>query len=87
MSDALPLDPLEHAITIAATRALRARAAVLRKRAAGGVTVVNCGDRPPVVVVASESAHALKIARDFDRIAAALEAERAEHAFGLEGGR
>jgi hypothetical protein len=26
-------------------------------------------DRPPVVIVTSESAHAFKIARDFDRIA------------------
>jgi hypothetical protein len=46
-----------------------------RARASIGVTVVDRGRQPPVLVVASEAAHAFEIARDFDQIAADLEAE------------
>jgi hypothetical protein len=65
-------DPLEAAIAEAAIRALRRRANAIRQRAAPGVTRL---DRPPVVIVTSESAHALRIARDFEAIADSLESE------------
>ena len=66
-------DSLEHAIVAGAVGALRGRADLLRQRAAADVDVL---DRVPVVlVVASEAVHALRAARDWDRIAAELEAE------------
>jgi hypothetical protein len=69
---AQPLDPLEAAIRAAAARALRRRADAIRKRAAVGVTVLDRS--PPVLVVTSESATALRIARDFSDLAGDLEA-------------
>jgi hypothetical protein len=66
-------DALEADILAGAVRALRRRAALLRKKAASGVTVVD-GYRRPVLIVTSESAHAFKIAKSFDEIAADLEA-------------
>jgi hypothetical protein len=70
-----PVDPLEADVLSGAIRALRNRAAAIRKRAAPGVTRL---DRPPGVIVTSESATALRIAKDFDAIAAELEAEAAQ---------
>lgn len=65
---------LDLAITSGAISALRRRAAALRKRASGGVSVLD--RRPVVLVVASESAHLFKIARQLDAIAdSLLEAE------------
>ncbi len=68
-------DPLEFAFLTGAVRALRNRAGALRQRAAPGVTKLD--RTPPVLVIASESAHALKIAGDFEAIANAIEAEAA----------
>jgi hypothetical protein len=65
-------DPFEAAIAEAAIRALRRRANAIRQRAAPGVTRL---DRPPVVIITSESATALRIAKDFEAIADSLEAE------------
>jgi len=65
-----PVDPLESAVLAGAVRALRRRAEAIRKRAAPGVTRL---DRPPVVIVTSESATSYKIAKDFDAIADAIE--------------
>jgi hypothetical protein len=62
-----PVDPLEDAIAAGAVAALRRRAAAIRVRASVGVTVLD--RRPPVRIVSSESATALRIAKDFDRIA------------------
>jgi hypothetical protein len=73
MSAALPLD-LEAEILTGAVRALRRRAAAIRERAAPGVTRLE-SYRPPVVIVTSESAHALRIARDFYSLADSLESE------------
>jgi len=67
-------DPLEAAMTAAVISVLRRRAAAIRERAAPGVTRL---DRPPVVIITSESETALRIAKDFDAIAAELEAEAA----------
>jgi hypothetical protein len=58
------------AIASGATRALRRHAASIRRRAASGVTVI---DVPFAVVRSCESAQALKIAADLDRIASDLE--------------
>ncbi len=69
----MSLDPLETAIEAAVVRALRRRAEALRQRAAQGVDVLDCS--PPVLVIESKSAHAFKIARDLDAIAAAVKAE------------
>jgi hypothetical protein len=63
-------DPFEAAIAEAAIRALRRRANAIRQRAAPGVTVLD--RRPPVRILTSESATALRIAKDFDRIADVL---------------
>jgi len=71
---AQPFDPLEMAIVAAAARALRRRAEAIRKRAAPGVTALD-GYQPLVFVVTSEAAHALRIARDWDSMAAELERE------------
>ncbi len=68
------LDPLESAIRASAVRALRRRAEAVRKGAADGVTVLD-GYAPPVLSVTSEAATAFKIAKDWDQIAAELEAE------------
>jgi len=68
----MTVDQLEAEILTGAVRALHRRAAAIRQRAALGVTRL---DRPPVVIVTSESATALRIARDFDEIAAQIEAE------------
>ena len=76
MSAVPPLDPLERAIGAAAARALRKRASLLRAKASTGVTVIDRGQRPPVLVVASKSATFLKIAKSWDAIAAELEAEK-----------
>jgi len=65
--------PLEGEMIAAAARALRRRATALRKRAAPGVTVLD-GYAKPVLVIASETAHALRIARDWERVARELEA-------------
>jgi len=73
MSAAQPRDPLEADMVGGAVRALRGRADALRKRAAPGGTGLD--REPPVIIVASEAPHSLKIARDLDRIADALEAE------------
>jgi hypothetical protein len=67
-----PVDPFESAMLSGAIRALRRRANAIRQRAAPGVTRL---DRPPVVIVTSESAHALRIAKDFEAIADSLESE------------
>jgi hypothetical protein len=64
-------DLLERAITSGAIIALRKRAALIRQRAAGGVTIV--GGPPMTIVKTSESAHAFKIATDLDAIADDLE--------------
>ena len=69
-----PVDQLEADITAAAVRALRKRAEAISKRAAPGVVVLD-GYRRPVVVITSETAASLKIAKDFDRIAAEIETE------------
>jgi len=66
-------DTFDLAITSGAISALRRHASLLRKRASGSVTVLD--RRPVVLVVASESAHLFKIARQLDAIAADLEAE------------
>jgi hypothetical protein len=63
-------DPLEAAFVAGAARALRRRATMLRSKAAPGVTVQDS-----IVTIASESAHALRIARDFEEIAAEIERE------------
>jgi len=76
MSAAEPFDPLETAIAAGAVRALRQHAEAIRKRAADGVTALD-GYRPLVLVIESKAAHAFKIARDWDSIAAALEREGA----------
>jgi hypothetical protein len=68
-----PVDELEAAFTEGSIRALRRRAEVIRKRASVNVNVLDRS--PPIIIVASDSAHAFKIARDWDRVAAALEAE------------
>jgi hypothetical protein len=64
-------DPIQNSLELVfrrgAVRVLRRRAEALH-----GVTVL---DRTPVVVVESESAHILRMARDWDRIASELEAE------------
>jgi hypothetical protein len=65
-------DPIEAAFIIGFARALRSRGAVLRSRAALGVTRLT-DRRPPVAVIASESAVTLKIAAAFDAIAAEIE--------------
>jgi hypothetical protein len=65
-------DALESAITAAAVRALRHRAEAIRKRAAVGVIVLD-GYRRPVIVVTSEAATAIKIAKSFDDIAVEIE--------------
>jgi hypothetical protein len=75
MSDPIPDSPsLELAFRHGAVRVLRRRAEALRKRASDGVIALDC--TPAVIVLESESAHALRIARDWDRIASELEAER-----------
>jgi hypothetical protein len=68
-----PVDPLELAISVAVTRALRRRAEAIRKRAAP--VVVLDGYRPAVRILESKAAHLHRIARDLDAIAAELEAE------------
>lgn len=65
-------DPFERAITAAAVLALRRRAKSIRNRASVGVTVLDRS--PPVMVITSESATALRIAKSFDLIAAEIEA-------------
>jgi hypothetical protein len=62
-------DRLEAAIAAGAVAALRRRAEAIRARASVGVTIL---DRPPVRILTSESATALRIAKDFDRIADVL---------------
>ncbi len=76
MTVARPLDPLEAAVRAGAINALRRRAEAIRKLAAPGISALD-GYRPAVVVITSESATALKIARSWDAIAAKLEAEAA----------
>jgi hypothetical protein len=66
-------DPLEAEIVTGAIRALRRRAEAIRERATPGVTILD--RRPPVRIITSESATALRIAKDFDAIADAIEAE------------
>ncbi len=77
-------DLLEQETVDGAVAALRRRAVLLRKKAASGVTVldrvpavgVTILDRSPaLIVIVSESAHAMRIAKEFDRIAAEIEAE------------
>jgi hypothetical protein len=69
-------DPLEAAFIVGTVAALRKRGAVLRRKAALGITVL--ADRRPIVtIIASESAVSLKIADDFGRIANAIEGEGA----------
>jgi hypothetical protein len=64
-------DALSLAITSGAITALRKRAKAIRDRAVKtGVSII---DSPFVVIRTSESAHALKIAADLDRIADDLE--------------
>ena len=71
-------DPLESALVAGAIVALRNRAAKLRARASGGVTVLD--RRPVVLVITSESATALRIAKSWDAIARDLESECANPA-------
>ena len=66
-------DQLERAVLAGAVSALRRQAAAIRLKATAGVVVLD--RNPPVIVLASECAHAFKVAKDFDRIADALEAE------------
>jgi hypothetical protein len=68
-------DQFEAAITSAAVRALRKRAEALRKGASVGIAVLD--RRPVVLVITSESATALRIAKSWDTIASDLEAESA----------
>jgi hypothetical protein len=63
-------EDLDLAFTSGAISALRKHAASIRRRAAGGVTVIDVAF---VVVRTSEAAHAFKIAADLDRIADDLE--------------
>jgi hypothetical protein len=63
----------EAAIRDGAVKALRRRAALLQQAAALGVDVLDQGHRPPVRAIASEAALALRIARDWDRIADEIE--------------
>ncbi len=56
---------LKRAFIAGAISALRRRAEALRARAALGKTVTNAG----VVIIASEAAHALRIARDWETLA------------------
>ena len=67
------IDPLELAITGAVTKALRRRADAIRKRASPGITVLDRG--PVVIIITSESATSLKIAKAFDEIGNDLEAD------------
>ncbi len=67
-------DPLEAAFLAGTISALRRRAEALRQRAQPGVTALD-GYQPIVIVVASESATAIKIAKDFERIADELASE------------
>jgi hypothetical protein len=69
-----PVDPFETAVLAGAINALRRRAAAIRARASVGVTVLD--RRPPVRIVTSESACALRIAKDFDAIADEIEGSR-----------
>jgi hypothetical protein len=62
----MSVDPLEAEIVTGAIRALRRRAEAIRARASANITII---DRPPVRILTSESATALRIAKDFDRIA------------------
>ncbi len=64
-------DPLEAVFLAAAARALRRRARVLLDKAAPGIATTEAG----VAIVESKAAHALRIARDWDAIAAELESE------------
>jgi hypothetical protein len=68
-----PVDPFEAVILSGAINALRRRADAIRARASVYMTVLD--RRPPVRIVTSESAHALRIAKDFDAIADAIESE------------
>jgi hypothetical protein len=62
----MTVDPFEAAMIAGAINALRRRAEAIRARASVGVTRL---DQSPVVIITSESATALRIAKDFDRIA------------------
>jgi hypothetical protein len=68
------IDPLESALVAGAITALRNRAVALRKRATIGVTVLD--RRPVVLVVTSEAAHALRVARDWEAVANEMERSR-----------
>jgi hypothetical protein len=64
-------DDLATAFLAGAVAALRKRGAVLRRKAAPGVTVLDS----IVTIIASESAISLRLARDFENLAAELERE------------
>jgi hypothetical protein len=70
-----PVDPLEAAIAAGTVAALRRCATAIRQRAAP--VVVLDGYRPVVRIFESKAAHLHRIARDFDEIADAIEAEGA----------
>ena len=76
MAAPLPHDQLEAAITGAVTRELRRRADLLRRKSAPGVTVLD-GYRRPTIIVTSESAVSLRIAKSWDVIADDIEATTA----------
>jgi hypothetical protein len=73
MITAAPEAQLENDLRAAAARALRRRASLLRKAAADGVTVLDAS--PVVLIVKSDSAKKFQVARQWDRIAEALENE------------
>jgi hypothetical protein len=76
MTGAPPTDVIELAVRAGAARALRARAALQRKKAAGGTS--SAGEQfPNVVIQTGEAAVAANLAATFERIAYEIEADGA----------
>ena len=72
-AEAKVLNEIELAIRAGAARALRARAAVQRRKAADGTS--TAGEKyPDVIIRTGEAAVAEKLAATFERIAAEIEA-------------
>jgi hypothetical protein len=74
VSDSPFADSFEQSIAAGIAAALRKRAAVQREKAADLITVIDCRGSP-VTVVPSEARGPMRIAADWDAIAAELEAE------------
>jgi len=72
-AEARVLSEIEFAVCAGAVRALRARAAVQRRKAADGTS--TAGEKyPDVIIRTGEAAVAEKLAATFERIAAEIEA-------------